>query len=76
MGGKTAAQRSAEELRAIRNRCLRAVGDNNRATLTAQFAKLTTPELRRLRADVRQLSGFIGDELVSDHRMKVGDRDE
>lgn len=74
MGGKSAAQRSADDLRTIRNRCLRAVGDSNRATLKAQFGRLTTSELRHLRDDVDRMSTFICDELAT--RMEVGDRDE
>lgn len=77
MGGKSAAQRSAEELRTIRNRCLRAVADNNLATLQAQLDRLTTQEMRWLRSDADILSGHIGERLQNlPPAMKVGDRDE
>lgn len=65
------------QLRALRNRCLRAVAESNDSVLRDAFRKMTPAELRALRADADVLSGRIGDHLANlPDVMKVSDRDE
>lgn len=73
----TAQQRSYTELRALRNRCLRAVADNNASTLEAAFHRMTPAELRALKADAVTIAWCVQSFL--DGRpdvMKEGPRDE
>ncbi len=62
------------QLRALRNRCLRAAGENNDSVLRDAFRKMTPAELRDLRRDMLVLDLAIDNHLAA--LPQVGDRDE
>lgn len=66
--------RSYTELKALRNRVLRATGDRNWATVDAAFRKMTPIELKKLQADARLMAVRI--EKYLGEWPQAGDRDE
>ncbi len=68
---------SGEQLRALRNRCLRAVRERNWSVVEAALRKMTPAEIRQLRDDAARLHATLGAWLDGlPEAMKVSDRDE
>lgn len=67
----------SDQVRMLRNRCLRAVRENNWSVMQDALRKLTPSEIRQLRDDAAKLHATLGTYLHEmPDVMKVSDRDE